>query len=91
MANVEQLAEHAGVAVESINRETTRLIATVREISTTLDSQRQSNTQVASTVDEISGMSRTNGEEIHECAESASRLADLAVELRNAVDTFRFA
>ncbi|WP_445400760.1 methyl-accepting chemotaxis protein [Zobellella sp. An-6] len=84
-----QLAQDAGAEVESINRETVRLIATVNDISTTLNEQRQANSRVAETVDQIASMSRTNGDGIHKCAESASRLKDLAAELREAVDRFQ--
>lgn len=83
------LAEQAGTAVESINRETTHLISTVNDISTTLNDQRLANTQVAETVEQIAQMSRTNGGAIHECADLASRLQGSALALRNAVDRFR--
>lgn len=83
------LATDAGTTVESINSETVRLIATVNDISTTLNGQRHANAQVAETVEQIAHMSRTNGDSIHECAESASRLKDLASELRSAVDKFQ--
>ena len=83
------LAKDAGTTVESINRETVRLIATVNDISTTLNGQRQANTQVAESVEQIAQMSRTNGDAIHECAQSAARLKDLSSELRSAVDKFK--
>lgn len=83
------LAEEAGMAVESINRETAHLVSTVNDISTTLAGQRLANTQVADTVEQIAQMSRTNGGAIHECAELASRLKALAGELRDAVNRFR--
>lgn len=84
-----ELADQAGIAVESINRETVRLVSTVDEISTTLEDQRKANTSVADTVDQVAGMSKTNSVAIHECAESAARLKDLASNLRNAMSRFR--
>jgi methyl-accepting chemotaxis protein len=81
-------AEQAGAAVESINRETVNLVGTVNDISTTLNGQRQANTQVAEAVEQIARMSRKNGDSIHECAGLASRLKGLAGELGNAVDRF---
>jgi len=82
-------AEQAGRAVESINRETALLVGTVNDISTTLNGQRQANTQVAESVEQIAQMSRINGDAIHECAQSAARLKDLSSELRSAVDKFK--
>lgn len=83
------LAKDAGTTVESINQETVRLIATVNDISTTLNGQRQANTQVAESVEQIAQMSRINGDAIHQCAQSAARLKDLSSELRSAVDKFK--
>jgi len=83
------LAKGAGATVELINRETGRLVTTVNDISMTLNEQRQANTQVAESVEQIAQMSRTNGDAIHECAQSAARLKDLSGELRSAVDKFK--
>jgi methyl-accepting chemotaxis protein len=83
------LASDAGTTVESINRETVRLGATVNDISTTLNGQRRANSRVAESVEQIAQMSRTNGDAIHECAQLAARLKDLSSELRSAVDKFK--
>lgn len=89
VTNGAQLAKQAGTAVESINRETTRLVTAVNEISDTLNEQRQANSQVASSVCEIELMSSKNGDAIAECAKSAMLLRTLSQELRNSVERIR--
>jgi methyl-accepting chemotaxis protein len=84
-----ELAQEAGTAIQSIDRNTQQLASTVEEISSAIEEQRSSADEIARQVERIAQMASSNSVDAEQTRATAQRLAGLSAELKAALGRFK--
>lgn len=83
------LAQQAGDAINQIKEESNRVIATVSGISSALVEQSKASNDISAHVEKVAQMTEENHAATEATADAANNLAQLADNMRTAVDRFK--
>ena len=83
------LAQQAGDAINQIKEESNRVIATVSRISSALVEQSKASDDIAAHVEKVAQMTEENHAATEATADAANNLAELADNMRTAVNRFK--
>ncbi len=83
------LAKQAGEAINQIKSESAQVIRTVDDISASLAEQSKASNEIAAQIERVAQMTEENSAAADETAGDASRLEELAGEMRNTVNRFK--
>lgn len=83
------LAQEAGTAITSIDQHTQRVVATVSDITTAVNEQRNATNEIARHVEQIAQMAQSNTAATQDTGDTASQLSMLSNELQASVARFR--
>jgi methyl-accepting chemotaxis protein len=84
-----KLAQEAGAAINSIDRNTQKLATTVEDIASAIEEQRSAADEIARQVERIAQMASSNSADTEQTGATARRLAGLSGELKAALGRFQ--
>jgi methyl-accepting chemotaxis protein len=83
------LAQEAGTVITSIDQHTQRVVATVSDITTAVNEQRNATNEIARHVEQIAQMAESNTSATQDTGETASQLSLLSKDLQASIARFR--
>ena len=83
------LAQVAGTRITEIDESTQQVVATVSDITTAIEEQRNATNEIARHVEQIAQMAQSNSHSTGRTGETARQLSTLSQDLQSAVARFR--